>query len=63
MIPALRWKKSTHTDAGNCVELALPPKAFALRDSKNPTPTLHFPRPHFAGFLAALTDPGQLGRT
>lgn len=58
MSPTLRWKKSSRTDSGNCVELALPHNTFVLRDSKNPTPTLHFPRPHLAAFIKAVTrDP------
>ena len=63
MTPALRWKKSSLTNSGDCVELALPATTFAVRDSKNPVPTLHFPRPQLASFLAAVTDPGQPGRT
>lgn len=60
---ALDWKKSSLTESGDCVELALPAQFFAVRDSKHPVPALHFPRPHLATFLAALTDPGQPDRT
>jgi hypothetical protein len=54
MTPPLQWKKSSRTDSANCVELALPPATFAIRDSKNPSPTLHFPHPHLATFLTTL---------
>jgi len=54
MSTPLRWRKSSRSDPTNCVELACPANAFALRDSKNPSPILHFPRPHVATFLATL---------
>jgi Domain of unknown function (DUF397) len=58
MTPPHRWRKSSYSDQVNCVELAWPPAGAALRDSKNPTPTLHFPRPHLASFVKAVTrDP------
>ena len=40
-----RWRKSSRsTNTGNCVELATPGLAAAIRDSKNPDgPTLVFP--------------------
>jgi hypothetical protein len=55
MSTPLRWRKSSRSNPTNCVELACPRDAFALRDSKNPAPTLHFPRPQLAGFLATIT--------
>jgi uncharacterized protein DUF397 len=48
------WRKSSLSNPTDCVELACPPHAFALRDSKNPAPTLHFPRPHLATFLTTI---------
>ena len=54
MSTPLRWRKSSRSNPNDCVELACPPHAFALRDSKNPAPTLHFPRPHLATFLTTL---------
>ena len=51
---AWHWRKSSRSNPTNCVELAWASTAFALRDSKNPSPTLHFPRPHLAAFLATL---------
>jgi hypothetical protein len=55
----LQWRKSSRSNPTNCVELAWPPTAFALRDSKNPVPTLHFPRPRLAAFLATLKEATQ----
>jgi uncharacterized protein DUF397 len=53
----LRWRKSSRSDPNDCVELAWPPTSAAVRDSKNPTPTLTFPRPHLATFLTTLKTP------
>lgn len=44
------WIKSSYSDHTNCVEVA----ATAIRDSKNPGPTLHFPAPHLSAFLTTL---------
>ena len=63
MSTPLRWRKSSRSDPTDCVELAWPTNTFARRDSKNPSPTLHFPRPHLATFLGALTEPGQPDQT
>jgi hypothetical protein len=51
----LAWRKSSHSDPNECVELAWPPTAAAIRDSKNPAPTLQFDRPQLAVFLATIT--------
>jgi hypothetical protein len=48
--PHLLWRRSSHSDHTNCVEVA----ATAVRDSKNPGPTLHFPAVNLAAFLKAL---------
>lgn len=55
MSTPLRWRKSSRSDPTNCVEVAWPHPAVALRDSKNPAgPTLRFAQPQFAGFLGGL---------
>jgi hypothetical protein len=59
----LTWRKSTRTNPNNCVEIAWPSALVAVRDSKNPGPTLTFGRPQLALFLAALTDPGRPDQT
>ncbi|HEV8562123.1 MAG TPA: DUF397 domain-containing protein [Actinophytocola sp.] len=48
--PPLQWRKSSRSAENDCVEVA----ATAVRDSKNPGPTLHFPAPNLAAFLKAL---------
>ena len=48
--PPVQWSKSSNSDHTNCIEIA----ATALRDSKNPGPTLHFPAPHLSAFLITL---------
>jgi hypothetical protein len=50
--PPVQWRKSSHSDHTDCVEVA----ATAVRDSKNPGPTLHFPTPHLAAFLTSLAQ-------
>jgi hypothetical protein len=51
----LAWRKSSYSDPTDCVELAWPPTAAAIRDSKNPGPTIQFDRPQLAAFLATIT--------
>jgi hypothetical protein len=54
---ALVWRKSTFSGSEggtDCVEVALPPAAAALRDSKNPGPVLTLPRASFARLLRAV---------
>ncbi|RZS34482.1 uncharacterized protein DUF397 [Herbihabitans rhizosphaerae] len=54
---ALSWRKSTRSgNQTNCVELAWPTGATALRDSKNPGPAMVVQRPNFGAFLAAVKD-------
>ena len=48
--PPAQWRKSFHSAQNDCVEVA----ATAVRDSKNPGPTLHFPAPHLSTFLTTL---------
>lgn len=45
--PSLNWIKSSRSGHTDCVEVA----ATAIRDSKNPGPTLRFPASHLATFL------------
>jgi hypothetical protein len=48
------WRRSSRsTTASNCVEVALSTQA-AVRDSKNPEPTLSFPTPAWSSFMSAL---------
>jgi hypothetical protein len=53
-----RWFKSTFSsngDAGGCVEVALLPRAVALRDSKDAAlPPHHFPTADWRAFLAGV---------
>lgn len=49
----LNWRKSSYTAPDNCVEVAWPSGAVAVRDSKNPDgPTLRFSRAAWLGLLA-----------
>ena len=51
------WRKSSFSGGNGgteCVEVALPPAAAALRDSKNPGPVLTLPRASFARLLRAV---------
>lgn len=55
------WRKSSFsggggTGGGNCVEAALLPGCFALRDSKNPHPTLELPRASLTALLRKVAD-------
>ena len=67
MSTTLRWRKSSHTNSLNCVELAWKKSSLtnsvncvelawgAVRDSKDPNgPILHFDPAHLQGFFAAL---------
>lgn len=55
MSSAVTWRKSSRTDNYNCVELAWPPGAASVRDSKNTTgPTLRFDRVSLSTFIADL---------
>jgi hypothetical protein len=67
MSTPLRWRKSSHSDPYNCVELAWKKSTFsdrvdcvelawgAVRDSKNPDgPLLRFNPDQLQGFIATL---------
>jgi hypothetical protein len=47
-----RWRKSTFTNQGNCVEVATTTHGVALRNSNHPDAgTLHFTRAEFVAWL------------
>ncbi|RZS34483.1 uncharacterized protein DUF397 [Herbihabitans rhizosphaerae] len=51
----LTWRKSTRSGhETDCVELAWPTDATALRDSKNPGPAVVVTRSGFAGLLTTV---------
>lgn len=53
--PNLVWRKSSRTSSNDCVELAWPREAVAVRDSKNSGgPVLIFERERFSRFVARL---------
>ncbi|WP_367115287.1 DUF397 domain-containing protein [Actinophytocola sp.] len=50
----MSWRKSSHSDPNECVELAWPAEGGAVRDSKNADgPTLLFSRPGLAALVTA----------
>lgn len=58
----LVWRRSSFsgsggTGGGNCVEAALLPGRFALRDSKNPRATLELPHGSLAALLGSVRSP------
>jgi uncharacterized protein DUF397 len=51
----LNWRKSSFTNPTDCVELAWPPGAAAVRDSKDTAgPILRFDRVALTTFIADL---------
>ncbi|MFI0795353.1 DUF397 domain-containing protein [Micromonospora rubida] len=52
----IMWKKSTRSNGGgNCVEVAMPPQAVMVRDSKDPHgPKLSFTARRWAEFVRGL---------
>ena len=50
MSTPLGWRKSARSGHTGCVELA----ATAIRDSRNPGPTLHFTPTHLATFITTV---------
>jgi hypothetical protein len=53
----LNWKKSSYSGNGNCVEVAKPPAAVAVRDSKDPNgPALSFTPDAWTAFIAGVND-------
>ena len=56
----LVWRKSSrsHGDGTECVEVALPPEATAIRDSKQPAgPVLLVPRSTWSSLLDSIQRP------
>jgi hypothetical protein len=50
-----RWRKSTRSTSGACVEIAPRPESILMRDSKDPDgPRLSFDRAAFATFIAGV---------
>lgn len=55
--PDARWRKSTRSGDGNCVEVADVTEGTAVRDSKDPTgPVLVFTGAEWAAFVAGVKD-------
>jgi hypothetical protein len=56
----LRWRKSSRSAAGNCVEVAWLDEAVLVRDSKNPAgPRMHFDARDWTAFISTIkTAPG-----
>lgn len=56
------WRKSTRSEAGNCVEVAVRADAAVvlIRDSRNPGGTvLEFDRQAFGEFISCLKGEGR----
>ncbi|MEV0900261.1 DUF397 domain-containing protein [Actinoplanes sp. NPDC049802] len=52
---APRWRKSSHSSSGACVEVAPRPDRILVRDSKNPDgAVLSFGHEPFAAFVAGV---------
>jgi Domain of unknown function (DUF397) len=51
------WKKSSHSNASGCVEVAFVDGAIAVRDSKDPSgPTLIYTPAEWDAFLGGVRD-------
>jgi predicted secreted Zn-dependent protease len=52
VIPQRTWRKSSHSDDGNCVEVAYTHELAVVRDSKNGTgPVLRFESVQWQAFM------------
>ena len=52
-----RWRKSTRSTSGACVEVAPQRESILMRDSKDPDgPRLTFDRESFAAFIAGVRN-------
>jgi len=58
---ARRWRKSSASSepSGDCVEVAFAQVEAAVRDSKNPGPTLSVPPAAWRTFARAAGSPGS----
>jgi len=55
MSDSMVWKKSSASDSGNCVEVAMHGPWILLRDSKDPAgPRLRFNAAEWSAFLAGV---------
>jgi len=55
--PARRWRKSSASESGGCVEICADERAVRVRDSKNPDgPELRVSRGGWSALLSALKD-------
>ncbi|MFI7510541.1 DUF397 domain-containing protein [Micromonospora aurantiaca] len=55
----LIWRKSSHSDDGNCVEVAETHEPILVRDSKNSAgPVLRFASEQWHAFTEAVRDGG-----
>jgi Domain of unknown function (DUF397) len=51
----MAWRKSSHSEAGNCVEVAYSADSVFVRDSKDPTgPVLCFSRLEWAALVSVM---------
>jgi predicted secreted Zn-dependent protease len=51
------WSKSTFSESGNCVEVAVVAEAVLVRQSRDPSgPTLTFTKGEWAAFLAGVRN-------
>jgi hypothetical protein len=53
-----RWRKSSHSDTGGCVEVARAERMIGVRDAKAAScgPILEFSETEWAAFLAGVAD-------
>lgn len=57
MVPSTSWRKSTHSDQSDCVEVAFAGDGAAVRDSKNVAgPTLTLTAFAFRQFVAGVSE-------
>jgi predicted secreted Zn-dependent protease len=55
--PSVTWRKSSASDSGNCVEVAIKAGVILLRDSKDPAgPVLTFTESEWAAFLVGVRN-------